>query len=86
MAQTILVVDDDASNRSTLERILGREGFEVLHADSGRAGLESVRGTNIDLVLTDLKMPGMSGIDLLRAVRTVDSDVEVVVMTAYGTV
>jgi two-component system response regulator HydG len=86
MLHTVLVVDDDASNRSVLERILGREGYSVQHAENGRAAMEQLRANPVDLVLTDLKMPGMSGIDLLRAVRTVDSDIEVVVMTAYGTV
>lgn len=87
MTQTILVVDDDHANRVTLERLLGREGYDVVHANSGRTALEEFRrrGT-VDLVLTDLKMPGMSGIDLLKAVRALDADVEVVVMTAYGTV
>jgi two-component system response regulator HydG len=83
---TVLVVDDDEANRVTLERILSREGYRVVHADSGRAAMERLRDERVDLVLTDLKMPGMSGIDLLKAARKVDPDVEVVVMTAYGTV
>ena len=83
---TVLVVDDDAANRVTLERILDREGYRVIHAESGRAAMTVLRDERIDLLLTDLKMPGMSGIDLLRAARKVDPDVEVVVMTAYGTV
>jgi two-component system response regulator HydG len=82
----VLVVDDDEANRVTLERILSREGYRVVHADSGRAAMERLRDERVDLVLTDLKMPGMSGIDLLKAARKVDPDVEVVVMTAYGTV
>ncbi len=86
MAATLLVVDDDAANRETLHRLLAREGFDVVHADSGRAALERLRAGPVDLVLTDLKMPGMSGIDLLKAVRALDPDVEVVVMTAFGTV
>jgi two-component system, NtrC family, response regulator HydG len=86
MSQTILVVDDDESNRVTLERLLRREGFAVHHASSGREAIDLLRSRAIDLVLTDLKMPGMSGLDLLRAVRAIDPDVEVVVMTAYGTV
>ncbi len=86
MLHTVLVVDDDASNRTVLERILSREGYTVQHAENGRVAMERLRAHPVDLVLTDLKMPGMSGIDLLRAVRTVDSDIEVVVMTAYGTV
>ncbi|MCB9663143.1 MAG: sigma-54-dependent Fis family transcriptional regulator [Alphaproteobacteria bacterium] len=86
MRHTVLVVDDDAANRLTLERILAREDFDVVHAESGREALERLRGQPVDLVLTDLKMPGMTGLDVLKAVRTLDADVEVVVMTAYGTV
>ncbi|TVQ91918.1 MAG: sigma-54-dependent Fis family transcriptional regulator [Deltaproteobacteria bacterium] len=86
MPQTILVVDDDPSNRVTLERLLRREGYDVSHAESGRQAMENLREQAVDLVLTDLKMPGMSGLDLLKAVRAVDPEVEVVVMTAYGTV
>lgn len=87
MKHTILVVDDDDANRVTLERILKRAGYEVNHAASGREAMRVLRdGPVTDLVLTDLKMPGMSGIDLLKAARLVDPDIEVVVMTAYGTV
>lgn len=82
---TVLVVDDDEPNRVTLERILVREGYATFHAASGREALEILRAKSVDLVLTDLKMPGMTGIDLLKAIRTLDPDVEVVVMTAYGT-
>jgi two-component system response regulator HydG len=85
-SSTVLVVDDDEANRVTMERILAREGYRVVHADSGRAAMERLREERVDLVLTDLKMPGMSGIDLLKAARKIDPDVEVVVMTAYGTV
>jgi two-component system response regulator HydG len=83
---TVLVVDDDAANRVTMERILAREGYRVVHAESGREAMQLLRDERVDLVLTDLKMPGMSGLDLLKAARKVDPDLEVVVMTAYGTV
>ncbi|HMV66547.1 MAG TPA: sigma-54 dependent transcriptional regulator [Myxococcota bacterium] len=83
---TILVIDDDESNRVTLERLIAREELRVVHAANGRDGLELVRAEAVDVVLTDLKMPGMTGIDVLRAVRTIDPDIEVVVMTAFGTV
>ncbi|MCB9759592.1 MAG: sigma-54-dependent Fis family transcriptional regulator [Alphaproteobacteria bacterium] len=82
----ILVVDDEAANRVTLERILRREGWEVAHAPDGRSGLERLRTDGADVVITDLKMPGMSGLELLRAIKAVAPDVEVLVMTAYGTV
>jgi two-component system response regulator HydG len=86
MTPTVLVVDDEASNRLTLERLLARESYRVLQAPNGREALELLRSASVDLVLTDLKMPGMTGIDLLRAVRKIDPEVEVVMMTAYGTV
>jgi two-component system response regulator HydG len=86
MSQTILVVDDDGSNRITLERILNREGYEVAHAEAGRPALAYLRENRVDLVITDLKMPGLSGIDLLKAVGQMDPDIEVIVMTAFGTV
>ena len=87
MKKQILVVDDDEANRITLERILRRAGYEVTHADSGRTAMEALRAHHsIDLVLTDLKMPGMSGIDLLKAAKVLSPELEVVVMTAYGTV
>jgi two-component system response regulator HydG len=86
MSQTILVVDDEQANRVTLERILSREGYRVIHAPSGRTAMEVLRGRAVDAVLTDLKMPGISGIDLLKAAKKLDPDLEVVVMTAYGTV
>ncbi len=84
--QSILVVDDDASNRVTLERIFHREGYLVKHAGNGRDAIELLRNSTIALIVTDLKMPGMTGIDLLKAARTLEPTMEVVVMTAYGTV
>ncbi|MCP4810628.1 MAG: sigma-54-dependent Fis family transcriptional regulator [Proteobacteria bacterium] len=83
---TILVVDDEEANRVTLDRILRREGWTVLQAPDGRSGLEVLREKAPDVVVTDLKMPGMSGLELLRAAKAVAPDVEVLVMTAYGTV
>src|SRR5258708_7807882 len=80
---TVLVVDDEPSN---LERIFAREGLTVLSAPSGKDGLELVRRRRIDVLLTDLMMPGMSGVDLLKAVRQISPETETVVMTAYGTV
>ncbi len=83
---TVLVVDDESSNLISLEKTLVREGFKVVTASSGREALDVCRKSRIDVVLTDLMMPGMSGIDLVKALDTVAPDVEVVVMTAYGTI
>jgi two-component system response regulator HydG len=83
---TVLVVDDEASNLASLRKIFQREGFRVLAASSGREALDLSRQHRVHVVLTDLMMPGMSGIDLIKALHTVAPDAEVVVMTAYGTI
>ncbi|MEM9193036.1 MAG: sigma-54 dependent transcriptional regulator [Myxococcota bacterium] len=83
---TVLVVDDEAPNRESLERIFNREGCRVLTAPSGKRALELCRQHRVDVVLTDLMMPSMSGIELVRALKTVSPDTERVVMTAYGTI
>ena len=85
-ATTILVVDDEASHLESIEKILQREGMRALTAPNGRTALELARRHRIHVVLTDLMMPGTSGIELLRAVKEISPDTEVVVMTAYGTV
>ncbi|NLN62881.1 MAG: sigma-54-dependent Fis family transcriptional regulator [Myxococcales bacterium] len=83
---TILIVDDDKSNLRALEKVFAREGFRVLVAPDGAAALALCRKHTVDVVLTDLMMPGMDGLSLLEALRTVSPDSEVVLMTAYGTV
>ena len=83
---TVLVVDDEPSNVTSLQKIFQREGMRVLTADGGKAALELVRRHRVQVVLTDLMMPGTNGVELLRALREVSPDTEVVLMTAYGTV
>jgi two-component system response regulator HydG len=85
-APTILIVDDEVSNLESLERIFTKEGLQVLRAPGGKEALDIVRKRRIDVVLTDLMMPGMSGVDLLKAVRQLSTETEVIVMTAYGSV
>jgi len=82
----LLIVDDEPSNLRSLEKIFQKEGFRVLTAGDGAAALEACRGHRIDVVLSDLMMPGMSGIELIRALGTVAPDAEVVLMTAFGTI
>ncbi|HXH97446.1 MAG TPA: sigma-54 dependent transcriptional regulator [Gaiellaceae bacterium] len=83
---TLLVADDDPGLRESLERALTREGFRVVLASDGTAALERLQAGGIDLVLTDLKMPGLTGIELLRAVKAIAPDVDVILLTAFGTV
>jgi len=85
-APTVLVVDDEPGNLASIEKIFQKDGMRVLTADSARAALELLRTHRVEVVLTDLMMPAVSGLELLRAIKQVNPDVEVVMMTAYGTV
>ena len=83
---SVLVVDDESNNLTSLEKIFKKEGWRVFGAPNAREALELLRKRRVDVVLTDLMMPGTSGLELLKAVKEVSSDTEVVVMTAFGTV
>jgi len=83
---TVLVVDDEPSNLASLQKIFEREKMRVLVADGAKGALDLVRKHRVEVVLTDLMMPGISGVELMRAIKEVAPDTEVVVMTAYGTV
>jgi two-component system response regulator HydG len=85
-AITVLVVDDERSNVESLERIFLREGMRVLSAFDAKHALEVVRSHRVHVLLTDLMMPGTTGLELLRAVKQLAPDVEVVLMTAFGSV
>jgi len=82
----VLVVDDERKMRRVLQIELERMGIDSVAAESGEEALARFQSEKIDLVLTDLKMPGMSGLELLARVRELDADVPVIVLTAYGTV
>jgi two-component system response regulator HydG len=82
----VLIVDDETPNLESLGKIFAREGWRVALAESGPAALEVLRRERVSAVVTDLMMPGMSGEELLRAVKTLAPETEVVLMTAYGTV
>src|SRR5689334_20853592 len=83
---TVLVVDDEPAIVDSLQKILERESLRVLTAGSGGEALDIIRRESIWVLLTDLMMPGMSGMDLLRASKSVAPETETVLMTAYGTV
>jgi two-component system, NtrC family, response regulator HydG len=83
---TLLVADDDPGLRESLERTLTREGYRVVLASDGRAALERVKAGGIDLIVTDLRMPGLTGLELLRAAKAIMPDVDVILLTAFGTV
>ena len=85
-ALRILVVDDEKAQRGILAEILSSVGYQVDGAGGLQEALCRIDGSGVDLVLTDLKMPGGSGMDLLEKVKEIDPDIEVVLMTAFSSV
>ena len=83
---SVLVVDDEAVVRKAMERILGKEGMEVESCSSGYSAIQRMQEKEFDLVITDLKMPGMSGMEVLRTVRILQPDTPVIIITGYATV
>jgi DNA-binding NtrC family response regulator len=83
---TILIVEDEAKMRRLLELNLNEDGFSTLSAGDAESGLKLLRENVVDLVVTDLKLPGMNGLDLLQAVKRHNAALPVVVMTAFGSV
>ncbi len=81
-----MIVDDDAPTRRVLELVIGRMGLDPRSFASPAEALECLRSEHFAVVLTDLRMPEMSGIEFMRELRALDADVPVVVLTAYGTV
>jgi DNA-binding NtrC family response regulator len=83
---TILIVEDEAKMRRLLELHLAEEGYTTHAAPDAEAGLKLLRQEKVDVVVTDLKLPGMDGLEFLQAVKRANAALPVIVMTAYGTV
>ena len=80
----ILVVDDDQGVCDSLSMILAKKGYDVDARSSGRDALKLLKKSSFDVLLTDLKLPEMNGIELLQAARKIDSDLGVIIMTGFG--
>jgi len=83
-APRILVVDDERSMRELLAIVLRREGYEVLLAESGRAAIATLEREPIDLLISDIKMPDLSGVEVLRAAKRIDQDILGIMITAFA--
>jgi two-component system NtrC family response regulator len=83
---TILIVDDEKNYPLVLSAVLQEEGFETVTANSGEEALDIIEHSDIDLILTDMKMPKMDGIELLEKIKLEDAELPVIMMTAHGTV
>ena len=82
----LLIVDDESGLRQLLSIVFEREGYQVRIAENGRRALEILRQETADLVISDIRMPDMGGIALLREARQFLPDLAVVMMTAYDTI
>jgi DNA-binding NtrC family response regulator len=83
---TILVVEDDAAMRAFLREVLEEEGHSVEVAAGGRAGIDRVRQGGIDLVISDVKMPDLDGLDMLREIKAITPSPHVITITAFGSI
>jgi DNA-binding NtrC family response regulator len=83
---TVLVVEDDNAMRELLLESLTEEGYRAAGASGGREGVRRVRSDHVDLVVTDLRMPDLDGLDMIREIRTLPSPPDVITITAFGTI
>lgn len=81
---TILVVDDEPNYRIVFTELLRGEGFEVCTAQCGEEGISMIKKIALDLVITDMRMPGMDGLELLNEAKEINKDLPVIIVTAYG--
>ena len=86
MTPTVLIIDDEPAHRLMVRVVLGDAGFKVLEADNGPAGLATVRTRHVDVVLLDMRMPGMNGQEVLQKLREGENCPPVIMLTAFGNV
>ncbi|WP_338471060.1 response regulator [Niallia sp. XMNu-256] len=84
MGKKILIVDDQYGIRILLNEVLQKEGYDTYQAANGLQALEIVQENVPDLILLDMKIPGMDGIEILKRVKAIHPDMKVIIMTAYG--
>lgn len=80
----LLIVDDQVGIRVLLLEVFATEGYETFQAANGRAALDIARTHSPDLVLLDMKIPGMDGLEILKQIKEIDRSIKVIMMTAYG--
>ena len=84
MKGKLLIVDDQFGIRILLNEIFQKEGYKTFQAANGKQALEIVQKHSPDLVLLDMKIPGMDGIEILKRMKEIDPEIRVIIMTAYG--
>ena len=86
MKETILIIDDENDLRSLLVKLIKLENYTTLDADTGEAGLSLLRKEDVAVVITDVKLPDINGIDMIKKIKSINQLCEVIVLTAYGTI
>ncbi len=86
MSKRVLIVDDEESIRNSLEKLLSYEKYKTYTAAEGKSGLETIADERIDIVLLDIKMPGMDGLDVLQKIKEMRGDLPVVIISGHGTI
>jgi two-component system response regulator HydG len=86
MVERILIVDDDVDGRNTISTILQKEGYESLVAESGKEAVDKLQTGDVDVLITDLRMPGMDGLELLDRAKVINKNIPVIIVTGSGTV
>jgi two-component system response regulator (stage 0 sporulation protein F) len=84
LKKKLLIVDDQNGIRVLLMEVFSNEGYETYQASNGKLALEIVRNVTPDLVLLDMKIPGMDGLDILKHIKSMNPAIKVIMMTAYG--
>ncbi|MES0446426.1 MAG: sigma-54 dependent transcriptional regulator, partial [Desulfobacterales bacterium] len=86
MKPKILVVDDEPSHRKMIEAVLSDEGYEIFQADNGQTAIDEVEERFYDLVIMDIRMPKVGGIDALKKIKTLSPGIPIIIMTAYASI
>ncbi len=83
---TILIIDDETAQRDVLTGYLKKKGYKILSASSGKEGIEITSSNQVDIIFSDFKMPGLTGLEVLEQVNEMNPEISFVIVTAYGTV
>src|SRR5438034_195584 len=83
---TILVVEDDAESRVAMLKILDAVGYKTMEADNGQQALDIALEDDVDILVTDLRLPVMDGVELLKRAKAANQEIEVILITGHGTV
>ena len=86
MKTRILLIDDERDVLDVLDKILAAEGYETETATNGEDGIDLFARKTFDIVITDLRMPGIDGIEVIKKIKQIDADVEIIVLTGFASI